>query len=230
MIGIIGAMGVEINTLLGVLENRETQVISGITYSKGTIYGKEVVLAVCGVGKVFAAICTQTMILNYAPEVIINTGVAGALSDRLTIGDIVVADAVLQHDMDTTPLGDPPGLISGINMVKFPTDEETRIALKNAIRAQNINCYVGTVATGDKFLASPEVKETIRNTFDALAGEMEGGAVGHVCYVNNIKFCVLRAISDCADGTGAKDYMKFLKAAAQNAAAVVLLYIKEYKK
>lgn len=229
MIGIIGAMGVEIKALKAQLEHCETEVISGIEYSRGTIYGKDVVLAVCGVGKVFAAVCAQTMILKYAPDVIINTGVAGTLTEKLSIGDIAVADAVVQHDMDTTPLGDPPGLISGINMVKFPADEKICSALVEAIKLQGISYCVGTIASGDQFLASVSIKKKITDNFGAIAGEMEGGAIGHVCYLNKVRFCVLRAISDCADGTGAENYFEFLETAAQNAACVMTTFIKDYK-
>ena len=119
MIGIIGAMGVEVLALAELLENKKCEKISGIEYMSGTIYGKDVVLAVCGIGKVFAAICAQTMILKYNPDVIINTGVAGTLSDELSIGDIAIADSVVQHDMDTSPLGDPVGMLSDINIIKI---------------------------------------------------------------------------------------------------------------
>lgn len=228
MIGIIGAMGIEVQALRELLQNGKSETISGVEYTKGTIHGKEVVLAVCGVGKVFAAICAQTMILKYAPDVIINTGVAGTLTDQLSIGNIAISENVVQHDMDTSPLGDPPGLISGINVVKFPADEKIRLALEQVIRKQGIPYCTGTIASGDQFLASSQVKNRIVQTFGAIAGEMEGGSIGHVCYVNNTKFCVLRAISDCADGSGAENYFEFLEEAAQNAAKVMEEFIKIY--
>ncbi len=228
MIGIIGAMGIEIKALSDMLENRKSETVSGIEFLRGTIWGKEVVLAVCGVGKVFAAICAQTMILKYAPEVIINTGVAGTLSNELSIGNIALSENVVQHDMDTSPLGDPKGLISGINVVKFPADKDLIELLKNAIEKQNIPYRIGTIATGDRFLASQDVKDEIVKEFGAIAGEMEGGSIGHVCYVNNVRFCVLRAISDSADGTGAEDYFAFLEKAANAAVCVMKEFIKQY--
>jgi len=228
MIGIIGAMGIEIKALAELLENRTSETVSGIEYLRGTIFGKETVLAVCGVGKVFAAICAQTMILKYAPDVIINTGVAGTLTDKLSIGDIAVSEHVVQHDMDTTPLGDPPGLLSGINIVKIPADEKTRLALCDCIKREGLPFLCGTIASGDQFLASQTVKDKIVTSFGAIAGEMEGASVGHVCFVNNVKFCVLRAISDCADGSGAENYFEFLSHAAENAANVMKAFIKAY--
>ena len=124
MTGIIGAMSIEINALNAEMENREERIVSGIKFTCGTLRGREVVTAVCGIGKVFAAMCAQTMILLYSPDRIINTGVAGSLSAELGIGDIAVSDYVIEHDMDTSPLGDPVGMISGINIVDIPADEK----------------------------------------------------------------------------------------------------------
>ncbi len=228
MIGIIGAMGIEVRALADLLEDKKTEKISGVEYMSGKIYGKDVVLAVCGIGKVFAAICAQTMILKYNPDVIINTGVAGTLTDKLSIGDIAIADSVVQHDMDTSPLGDPVGLLSGINIVKIPADKQTVSKIEACVEAIGANYQIGTIASGDQFLASKEVKERIVKNFGAIAGEMEGAAVGHVCYVNNKSFCVLRAISDCADGSGAENYMEFLGKAAENATMIMAKFIKEY--
>ncbi|MBQ3118152.1 MAG: 5'-methylthioadenosine/adenosylhomocysteine nucleosidase [Clostridia bacterium] len=228
MIGIIGAMGIEIRALADLLEDKKSKTFSGVEYMSGKIYGKDVVLAVCGIGKVFAAICAQTMILKYNPDVIINTGVAGTLSDKLSIGDIAIADSVVQHDMDTSPLGDPVGLLSGINIVKIPADKDTVTKIESCVKETGANYEIGTIASGDQFLASNDVKTRIVKNFGAIAGEMEGGAIGHVCYVNNKPFCVLRAISDCADGSGAENYMEFLSHAAENATMIMARFIKEY--
>ena len=228
MIGIIGAMGVEVQALADLLENKEIKTISGVDYMSGKIYDKDVVLAVCGIGKVFAAICAQTMILTYNPDVIINSGVAGTLTDKLSIGDIAIADSVVQHDMDTSPLGDPVGLLSGINIVKIPADKKICEQIASCVKNTDINYEIGTIASGDQFLADKSVKERIVKNFDAIAGEMEGAAVGHVCYVNKKPFCVLRAISDCADGSGAENYMEFLDTAAKNAVDVLIEFIKNF--
>ena len=204
MTGIIGAMKIEIEALNAQMENRQTRTVSGIEFTSGTLCGREVVTAVCGIGKVFAAMCAQTMILLYSPERIINTGVAGSLSTKLNIGDIAVSDFVVEHDMDTSPLGDPVGMISGINIVDIP-----------------IRCVKGKIASGDCFVNSAEKKKYISETFGAIACEMEGAAIGHVCYVNKVPFCVIRAISDAADGSSHMDYSKFTALAAKNSAAVM---------
>ena len=124
MVGIIGAMHIEVETIKSLMENKTAETISGVEYVRGTLHGREIVTAVCGIGKVAAAMCAQTMILKYAPDCIINTGVGGSLSTKLAIGDIAVAESLVQHDMDTSALGDPVGLVSGINKVYFDADEK----------------------------------------------------------------------------------------------------------
>ena len=134
IIGIIGAMRVEMEALAAALENKKTEVVSDIEFHTGSLSGHDVVLAVCGVGKVFAATCAQTMILRYAPAVIVNSGVAGTLSNELSIGQIALADHVIQHDMDTSAVGDPVGLISGMDLIYIPTDKAVTAALAAAVR------------------------------------------------------------------------------------------------
>lgn len=223
MIGIIGAMDIEIEHINAVMEEKEEFTVSGALYTKGTIDGKEVVTAVCGIGKVFAAMCAQTMIVKFGADRIINTGVAGGLTDKTDILDTVVATALVQHDMDTTYFGDPKGMISGINVVEFDCDK----ALAEKITA-NVegNCVRGIVASGDCFVADNDKKREISETFNAVACEMEGAAIAQVCYVNKIPFCVLRSISDGANGEE-MSYEKFRVVAAEKAAKVIIKTIKE---
>ena len=225
MIGIIAAMNVEMESLRSYMTNTTTETVSGVTFVRGTLEGKEVVTAVCGIGKVFAALCAQTMILRYAPECIINTGVAGTLTDALDIGSIAVSSAVVQHDMDTSPIGDPIGLISGINKVELPADEALSAQLTACAGELGIHTLSGTIASGDQFVASGERKAFICNNFSAIACEMEGAAIGQVCYVNSVPFCILRAISDSADGSSHMDYPSFVKMAAEQSVRLLLLYL-----
>ena len=222
MIGIIGAMDIEIEHINAVMEEKEEFTVSGALYTKGTIDGKDVVTAVCGIGKVFAAMCAQTMIVKFGADTVINTGVAGGLTDKTDILDTVVATALVQHDMDTTYFGDPRGLISGINVVEFPCDK----ALAEKITA-NVegNCVRGIVASGDCFVADNDKKKEISETFNAVACEMEGAAIAQVCYVNKIPFCVLRTISDGANGEE-MSYERFRVVAAEKAANVIINTIK----
>lgn len=226
MIAIIGAMEIETRALCEKLEDERVERVSGRDYHIGKLYGKDVVICTCGIGKVFAAICTEAMILRYKPDLVINTGVAGALSDKLDVCDVVISTSVVQHDMDTSPLGDPVGLISGINRVYFDADTAAADKLAEITLSLGINTVRGAVASGDQFIAGIEAKERIKANFpDAACAEMEGGAIGHVAYVNDTPFVVLRAISDKADGTGNMDYMQFCDIAAANSVRVLCEFI-----
>lgn len=226
MIGIIAAMNVEMESLRSHIESPVTETIGGVTYVSGRIEGREVVTAVCGVGKVFAALCAQAMILRYRPECIINTGVAGTLTDRLGVGDVAVSTGVVQHDMDTTPIGDPLGLISGINRVVLPADEALCGRLSACAARLGIKTVPGIIASGDQFVASAERKAFITRHFDAIACEMEGAAVGQACYVSGVPFCVLRAISDSADGSSHMDYPAFASLAAEQSVRLLLAFLR----
>lgn len=222
MIGIIGAMRIEVETIKSLMEIEEKQTVSGVEYVKGTLHGKDIVVAVCGIGKVAAAMCTQTMILKFSPDFIINTGVGGSLSNKLNICDIAIAESLVQHDMDTSPLGDPVGLISGINIINIPADKKVISLLEKAVESlENIKAVKGIIASGDQFIASAEKKKFITENFDAIVCEMEGASIAQVCYTNGIPFGVVRAVSDCADGSSHMDYGEFLPIAAANAAKII---------
>ncbi len=226
MIGIIGAMHIEIETIKALMENKVSETVSGVEYIKGSLHGREIVVAVCGIGKVAAAMCAQTMILKFSPECVINTGVGGSLSTKLAIGDIAVAESLVQHDMDTSPLGDPKGLISGINIINIPADERVvEVLLKGVEELQNIKAVKGVIASGDQFIASSEKKKYITDLFDAIVCEMEGASIAQVCCTNGVPFGVVRAVSDCADGSSHMDYGEFLPVAAANAAKLIEFFV-----
>ena len=222
-IGIIGAMGVEIDALKALVKNAARETVSGVEFVSGQIGKKNVVVAQCGIGKVFAAICAQTMILHYGVDQIVNTGVAGTLSEKLGLLDIAVSTAMVQHDMDTSPLGDPMGMISGINIVKIPASARLCDQIADAAEKIGKKAVRGVIASGDQFIASREKKEWIRNTFDALACEMEGAAIGQVAYVNGVEFAVIRSISDSADDTaGVLEYPELCRRAAEQSQQLIL--------
>lgn len=227
-IGIIGAMDPEVNALIEMLEDERSETVSGVSFHSGKISGKSVVIAKCGIGKVFAAICTEIMILKYSPSIVVNTGVGGALASGIKTGDVVIADKLCQHDMDTSAIGDPKGLVSGINKIFFEADKKATEILRKAATELCINATVGTVASGDKFIASADDKKRIVADFKASACEMEGAAVAHVCYVNETPFAVVRAISDSADGEATMDYPTFLPIAAANSTKMTLSLIERY--
>ena len=227
-IGIIGAMSVEVEALTLELENRTTESVGGIKFNTGSLFGKKIVIAQCGVGKVFASICAEAMIIKYSPSLIVNTGVGGALVADLRPTDIVIAESLVQHDMDTSPLGDPKGLISGINKVYFDTDSRAVELLSSAAERLGLRAGQGRIASGDKFVADKADKVRIAADFSADVCEMEGAAIAQTAFVNGTPFVVIRAISDSADGSANMDYMEFLPVAAKNSAALTLELIKEW--
>ena len=219
-------MDIEVDGLVSSMPKKKITMLSGIKFYQGKLCGKDVVVAKCGIGKVFASICAQTMILNFNPSVVINTGVAGTLDKDLCVLDVAIASGVVQHDMDTSPLGDPYGLISGINVIVFNSDDRVVNTLKLASEQAKILCKTGIIATGDKFVHKSENKAWIKNEFNAIACEMEGGAIGHTCYVNGVPFGIIRAISD---GEGATmDYLNFSLRAAQRSIDIVKKFVELY--
>lgn len=233
-IGIIGAMQIEVEALCAAMENTETETVGNMTFVYGDLCGKRVVCAKCGIGKVFAAMCAQTMILKYAPDCIINSGVAGTLSDQLSIGQIALAEQVVQHDMDTSPIGDPVGLISGINIIYIPSDPAVTDGLAAAVAAEGVPYKRGTIASGDQFICHTSDKTRIKGSFEAegkpvIACEMEGAAIGQVCYVNSVPYGILRAISDGGDEQAFADYPTFLAAAAETATCVMLRFVENWQ-
>lgn len=225
VIGIIGAMQMEIDNLKEAMTDTTVSTYSGVEFVKGNIDGKEVVAAVCGIGKVFAAICAEAMILKFDVDMIVNIGVAGSLTKDLSVLDIAVAKNVVQHDMDTSAIGDPVGLLSGINTIFLDANKSMNEVLCKCIEEKGISYKLGTIATGDQFIAKKEQKDLIKSRFEAIAAEMEGGSIGHVCFINNVPFAILRSISD-SEG-GAMDYETFAEKAAVQSIEVVLDFIKK---
>ena len=230
LIGIIGAMDIEVQALKELMDEPHIRTISTVDFYSGAINGMDVVVAVAGVGKVNAAVCTQTMILTYHPDYIINVGVAGGLDPRLGIGDIAVAENVVEHDMDTTPIGDVPGYISGINVVRIPCDRWLRDMMINAAKhIDGATVISGIIASGDQFISRPDEREKIISNFGAVAAEMEGASIGHVCYMNDTPFGVLRAISDGANDDSPMDYPTFAKMAAKNSIRIICELLEDIK-
>ena len=222
VIGIIGAMDVEVAEIKKNIENPQSTIIAGIEFIKGTIGKTEVVVAKSGVGKVFAAACAQIMILQFAPTFILNTGVCGSLTKELKACDIVIGEKVVQYDMDTSPLGDPVGLISGINKIYFDCDEKLSASLEKILENKEINYRKGIVATGDRFINDSSLVKYLNEEFNAIAGDMESASIGHVCYINNTPFGILRSISDSGDENSDVDYAQTVAFAVRVSVDVVM--------
>lgn len=228
LVGIIGALDHEINGLKALMKNSETDIVSSVEFCKGEINGADIVLAAAGVGKVNAAVCTQTMILKYSPDIIINIGAAGGLSPELGIGDIAIADVVVEHDMDTTPTGDPPGYIYGLERVEMPCSKKLTDMLEETVwEVGTVKARRGVIASGDQFICTDVQRNKIIDNFGAVAAEMEGGSIGHVCMMNGVPFGVLRAISDGANDDAVMDYPTFAQMAADNSIKIIVELLKK---
>lgn len=230
MLGFICALDVEVEGIKQMMENKTEQTVAKITYTKGDIFGKEIVCCQCGIGKVNAAMSAQIMIDLYHPDVIVNSGIAGSLSKDIRIGDIVISDDCVQHDMDGTEMGDPPGQIwyNDEKRIDIPADKATADRLEKACDVlDDTQILRGRIASGDSFIAAHDRRERIADMFGAIACEMEGGAVGQVCYRNEIPYAVLRCISDDFNMKEAMDYWQFRNIAAEKSIEVITEFIKK---
>lgn len=227
MIGIICALNIEAEKLKAGIQEPTTEKIGRLTFVSGRLRGRDVVIGMAGVGKVNAAMCAQTMILKYAPTLIINSGVAGSLSPRLGIGDIAVGTDVVEHDFDTTAMGDPPAFFNETNGEPFPCDEAAAKAILKAAEAEGVHAVPAKLASGDQFISDADTKARLVRLFRAEACEMEAGAIAHVCFNNGVKCAVIRAISDSTDGEHQVEFYEFLPVAADNSARVVLRFLEE---
>lgn len=185
----------------------------------GKIGSHDFVMMQCGAGKVNAAMCAQKLIDSFHPDELIMVGVGGTLRSDLKLGDILIAKDVLQHDFDTTFFGDKPGeiYVFGKPMFSFQSDPTLVSRAQEAARSLGYRAFTGRVVTGDQFIASHEKKEALAKEFSGDCAEMEGGAVGQVCYVNRVPFLILRAISD----ESPFDYLKFCEQAAEKAVSMI---------
>ena len=190
-IGMMYAMDGEIESLL---KNENAHFLEKVAGASFYQIREDVVACAGGVGKVNAAMSTQLLLSRYAPDVVLNVGVAGCF-ENVPIGTLVLATGFVQHDADTSALGDPVGLVSTVNMVSFPTSwqEKSRLAMDKL----GLPYRTGLVATGDWFATDTPRSHWIYDTFHPLLCEMEGGAVAQVCHRNGVPFIALKSVSDC---------------------------------
>lgn len=231
-IGIVGAMDSETATLAALMRDKKETAAAGLHFLSGVIERHEVILVRCGVGKVNAARCTQALIDRFAPDAIINTGIAGGLAPELAVGDIVVGTHLLQHDFDVTAFGHARGyMCTGIEHRKPTLYDSDAVLAEELQAAAGVVCperrlIDGIIASGDVFVAGQETKQDIRDTFRAAAAEMEGAAIAQVAAANGVPFVVIRAISDLANGTAAASIDEFEQETADISAAIIVEMLK----
>ncbi len=222
-IGVIGAMDEEIDPLLEAAQIKSRRVVAGMQYCEGTLEGKPVVMVKCGMGKVNAGICANTLINDFNCAKVINTGAAGSLDNQINIGDVVVSVDAVQHDFDVSVIGFKRGEIPFTGLYAFPADESMRKAAIAAVEeaAPEVSVFEGRVCSGDQFIFANEQKERITSNFGGMCSEMEGGAIAQACYLNDTPFVIIRAISDKADGSQAVEFDAFKAGAGARSAKVV---------
>lgn len=230
-IGIFAAEQQEIENIQQSLQGRKTE-RAGLTFYEAE-HGTHTVISVCGgIGKVNAAICTQILISEFHVETIINTGTAGGLNDSLHVFDLVVSTDAVQHDVDVCAFGYAKGHIPAAPSPFWKADDKLRACLIETFTQLKTDCaddfkhtnnmIAGRIASGDRFIVDPAVKQEIIDTFQADCVEMEGAAVAQTCVMNNIPFVILRCISDNAGEPAAISYQQFSKEASRISALLVL--------
>jgi len=228
-IGIIGAMEPEVASIKEAMDIDYTEEIASMNFCVGKLYGRDVVVVQCGMGKVNAGLCAQLLISEFNVKSVINTGVAGSLDNRLNIGDYVVSVDAVQHDFDVSAIGFKKGEIPYTGLYAFEADKDLRAKARWAI-SQCIGATVieGRVCSGDQFISTHEQKERITDDFGGLCCEMEGGSIAHVCHLNNTPFVIIRAVSDKADGSASEDFEEFSKRVAMQCSAMILYLIDHF--
>ena len=229
MIGIIGAMEDEVAQLKKNMEIEETTEVASLSFCRGKLSGREVVVVRSGIGKVNAAICTQILVDQFHVDVIINTGIAGSLDAEIDIGDIVISTDAVEHDMDASIFGDPIGQIPQMDTFSFPADESLVKLAKEVNEKANpdVHTWIGRVVSGDQFVSSGEKKEQLIRVFDAKCTEMEGAAIAHAAYLKKISCVIIRAISDKADNSAVVDYPAFEAAAIRHSVRLIEALVSE---
>lgn len=228
-IGIIGAMEEEVASLKKEMTEVTIREIAGMKFYHGLLEGKEAVVVQCGVGKVHAGMCTQIMADCFQVDTLLNTGIAGSLSPKINIGDLVLSRDVIQHDVDVTIWGYRPGQIPGRKTVAFPADKNILSLGLKLCREVNpdIQAFSGRVLSGDQFIADKRKKEQLVQTFGGICAEMEGAAIGQAAFLNKIPFLIIRAIADKADGSAVNDDKQFTEKAVRHGLNLVRALVRE---
>ena len=216
---ILGALDEEIEFLLRDLTDKTETNWNGNKIFEGSLYGKDVILAKSGVGKVNSAMITQHLIDSYHFNYLLFTGVAGSLGKDIHVGDVIVAEKLFQHDMDVRSLGYKLGQVPGLKQLFFECDKRLLKIAEN-VKISGYKVKKGIIATGDQFVDhNHNIKKD--NSYNANCVEMEGASVAQVSMLNNIPFLVIRIISDNADDTSSGDFRSNLPLFAKNSQEII---------
>lgn len=224
MLGIIGAMDEEVAKIKDQMENVKAMSKASMEFFEGTLNGSPVVVVRSGIGKVNAAMCTQILADEYHVDAIINTGIAGSLNADIDIGDVVLSMDTLEHDMDAVAFGYPLGQIPRMDTLSFESDARLREMARQACEQVNpdIKVFEGRIVSGDQFISDKNKKNWLVENFEGCCTEMEGAAIAHAAYLNQIPFLIIRAISDKADDSASVDYPAFEAKAIEHSVKLLL--------
>jgi len=226
VIGILCAMREELEPILEQVEIKEVVEHGKNKFYKAKFKNMDLILAYSKIGKVNSATTATIMIEKFGAQKLLFSGVAGAVNEDLKIGDLVIADKTCQHDVDLTVFGYEPGYIPE-SKVYFECDKNLNLIAKRVADKMNVRLKEGIIASGDQFVHSKERKEWIKKTFNAIAIEMEGGAVGCVAWTLSVPFFMLRAISDTAEEGAGVDFDEFLEESSKVSAEFLIKMLKE---
>ena len=220
-IAIMGAMPEEIAPILERVGEYKTTEFAENRYYEANYKGVDLVIAYSKIGKVFSTLTATTMIEHFGAEKLLFSGVAGAISPSLKIGDLLVATKLSQHDLDITAFGHPYGYVPE-GAVNVEADKQMIALAQEVATEMGQTLYEGIIATGDQFVADEARKRWIGEEFGADALEMEGGSVAVVCDALNVPFFILRAMSDAADMDASFSFDAFLESSAVQSAEFVM--------
>ncbi len=221
---IVSAMREELAAVLALMPDEKKQLSAGREFFVGHLHGRDVVAVLSRIGKVAAATTASVLIQQFGVNRIVFTGVAGGLAPGVQVGDVVVADEFLQHDLDASPIF-PRYEVPLYGVSRFATDAALTARLATAVQRAlpGVKVHRGLVVSGDRFVSTTGESRTLQAALpDALAVEMEGAAIAQVCHDFGIPFAAVRTISDRADDAAHGDFLQFIEeVASRHSAAIV---------
>lgn len=232
MIGIIGAMRMEVEGFLAAMTEKREEHSLGFTFTLGRLGGAECAVVQCSPGKVNAGFCAGVLLERYHPALVISTGVSGGIGEGVRIGDLVVATGCVQHDYDVTALGEEKAAVQiwDEHIRVLPVDEPASATLAKYAGDVYGGVHRGIIATGDVFVADPVKCEALRREFGAISCEMETAAIAQVCCAAGTKFAGIRAISDNANDSGKVDFLTFARTSAEKVTALLTAALPELER
>ena len=231
MLGIIGAMDEEVAKIKEDMTDVSVTTVAGMDFYQGKLGGKDAVVVRSGIGKVNAGMCCQILVDRFGISAVINTGIAGSLRAEINIGDIVLSEDAVQHDMDASGFGYQIGQIPRVDTFSFKADEKLIKLAQECNKKVNpeIQTFTGRIVSGDQFISDKEKKKWLIEQFGGSCTEMEGAAVAQAAYMNGIPYLVIRAISDKADDSAGMDYAAFEEQAIRHSVNLLLEMASQYE-